>query len=483
MKSIYKSLIALAALALAGNAAFAARFIYNADASSDKYKNVWQWRTGDPDGKMIQSALIGQVRLYQLEDDADNIIFTAASSNKEMDDFPRGEEYNNVKNLDVYDNGTYYGTLCFRGNFIDLNNNSHWRNYDLITIQGTSSYRTEDIVLESKAGIGAVTVVAQMNGNEKKSLGANNGVLNGDGDSCVMGGWYGTNATVNLPSGTSFYLTFNAVTGEITLHTDANNEDNPTSNEFVLDNINYIMPDFGGNPEPFRTLTAKLNESFYGYEYGARLDKCRMLLSVNQKENVSADALTNQWVKYEDRDPSKETAYHYFYSDDVIEPNDPRYDVMLNSAQFGDQIARRNQWALNKNHNDIHDCRNFNKAWYRGYMVAEDATLEDIRNEVNIDDLYFANHPMAKKNGGRKEIRMSMMGNDENRVARTFFMKDNTSGIEETLDDDLGKFEFDEDSGEVQYYNLQGQRILNPVDGQVYIVKRGHEATKEVYIR
>lgn len=476
MKSIYKSLIALAALALAGNAAFAARFIYNADASSAKYKNVWQWRTNGPDGKMIQSALIGQVRVYQLEDDADNIIFTEAPTNTEMGFYGRGEEYNNIKDLDVYDNGKYHGTLCFRSNL-----DGTWKNHYLIAIQGSSSYRTEDIVMAQDSG--ELTVVAGAGDAEVAGLGANKGVLNGDGDSCIMGGWLNNNAVVNLPAGTSLYLTFNAVTGEITLHTDTYNEDNPTSDEFVLDNITYIMPDFGGNPEPFRTLTSKLNDSFYGYQYGARLDKCRMLLSVSQKENVSAEDLTNQWVKYEDRDPSKETAYHYFYSDDVIEPNDPRYDVMLNSAQFGDQISRRNQWALNKNHEDIHDCRNFNKAWYRGYMVAEDKNLQDIRNEVNIDDLYFANHPMAKKNGGRKEIRMSMMGNDENRVARTFFMKDNTSGIEETLDDDLGKFEFDEDSGEVQYYNLQGQRILNPVDGQVYIVKRGHEATKEVYIR
>ncbi|MDE5968312.1 MAG: hypothetical protein K2G64_04315, partial [Muribaculaceae bacterium] len=440
------------------------------------YKNVWQWRSGGPDGKMIQSALIGQVRVYQLEDDADNIIFTAAPVNTEMDNYDRGEQYNNIKDLDVYDNGKYYGTLCFRSNL-----DGAWKNHYLTAIQGSSSYRTEDMVMANDSG--ELTVVAGVGDAEKAGLGANKGVLNGDGDSCIMGGWTNNNAVVNLPAGTSFYLTFNAVTGEITLHTDANNQEDKPCEEFSMDNISYIMPDFGGNPEPFRTLSAKLSSDQYGYQYSKTIEKCRMLLSINQKDNVSSDDLTNQWVKYEDRDPSKETAYHYFYSDDVIEPTDPRYDVMLNSAQFGDQISRRNQWALNKNHNDIHDCRNFNKAWYRGYMVAEGVGLEDIRQEVNIDDLYFANHPMAKKNGGRKEIRMSMMGNDDNRVARTFFMNDNTSGIEETLDDDLGKFEFDEESGEVKYYNLQGQRILNPVNGQVYIVKRGQEATKEVYIR
>lgn len=481
MKSLYKSLLIVGSLALSALSASAANYIYCTDPATPTFANVWAWQTGGSEGKIYKSFFVNQIRCYWLENNGDNVIFTSEDDNEEMNDGNKTGEYHNIADLTLFANDSgklvNKGVIAIRADFAGEN---IWNNYPLSQYDG-SRYRTDEIILANTDNqFNVEAVVADKKG---LGLGASSGILSLDGDKTQIGGWDKANGKVALPQNSKFILEFDAQSGFVTLISNIEEEEDNTSDEFVLDNINYIMPDFGGNPEPFRTLTAKLNESFYGYEYGARLDKCRMLLSVNQKENVSADALTNQWVKYEDRDPSKETAYHYFYSDDVIEPNDPRYDVMLNSAQFGDQIARRNQWALNKNHNDIHDCRNFNKAWYRGYMVAEDATLEDIRNEVNIDDLYFANHPMAKKNGGRKEIRMSMMGNDENRVARTFFMKDNTSGIEETLDDDLGKFEFDEDSGEVQYYNLQGQRILNPISGQVYIVKRGHEATKEVYIR
>ena len=60
-------------------------------------------------------------------------------------------------------------------------------------------------------------------------------------------------------------------------------------------------------------------------------------------------------------------------------------------------------------------------------------------------------------------------------------MADNTSGIEETIDD-MNSLAVPED-GETSYYNLQGQRIVRPADGQVYIVRRGQEATKEVYVK
>lgn len=47
-----------------------------------------------------------------------------------------------------------------------------------------------------------------------------------------------------------------------------------------------------------------------------------------------------------------------------------------------------------------------------------------------------------------------------------------TTGIENVLIDN---------EGEAQYYNIQGMRILNPVEGQIYVVRRGATVTKELY--
>ena len=64
---------------------------------------------------------------------------------------------------------------------------------------------------------------------------------------------------------------------------------------------------------------------------------------------------------------------------------------------------------------------------------------------------------------------------DANKTATSFELKSDgiTTGVEEIT---VGEYE-----GEVEYYNLQGQRVLNPSNG-IYIERRGSKTTKR-YIR
>ena len=64
---------------------------------------------------------------------------------------------------------------------------------------------------------------------------------------------------------------------------------------------------------------------------------------------------------------------------------------------------------------------------------------------------------------------------DANKTATSFELKSDgiTTGGEEIT---VGDYE-----GEVEYYNLQGQRVLNPSNG-IYIERRGSKTTKR-YIR
>ena len=53
------------------------------------------------------------------------------------------------------------------------------------------------------------------------------------------------------------------------------------------------------------------------------------------------------------------------------------------------------------------------------------------------------------------------------------FMYDSTQGVGSILDD--------EEAGEMEIFNLQGQRIAEPTAGQVVVVKRGTRTEKMVW--
>lgn len=122
--------------------------------------------------------------------------------------------------------------------------------------------------------------------------------------------------------------------------------------------------------------------------------------------------------------------------------------------------------AITANETAEHDCRNFNDAYYRFYVYNLNSR-PDLKNVA------------VQTTSIRTPRAVPAQGIENSRVARTFPMKDNTTGVDDIVTD--GGTSVEDTNAPVIWYNLQGQRVNNP-SGGVFIRQQGSKVTKE-YIR
>ena len=67
------------------------------------------------------------------------------------------------------------------------------------------------------------------------------------------------------------------------------------------------------------------------------------------------------------------------------------------------------------------------------------------------------------------DVTITLVYNSDTTLPSSITVKGNTSGIDGIYSND----------NEVEYYNMQGVRVINPENG-IYIVKRDNQVTKEV---
>lgn len=147
----------------------------------------------------------------------------------------------------------------------------------------------------------------------------------------------------------------------------------------------------------------------------------------------TSDDVNYSWVKFEDL--TQYTDENHLWSDNPLTDDENPED-------------RPN--SIDQNHTNHHDCCNFSNAYYRFYAVRE--------NRVS---------PLSA-------TRVVTAPAGEQRVARTIAVNDNTSGVNNvTINSSAGTLPV--------YYNLQGIRVSDPADGQIYIIRRGDTVTKQVY--
>lgn len=166
----------------------------------------------------------------------------------------------------------------------------------------------------------------------------------------------------------------------------------------------------------------------------------------------------NFWVKYESKDR--------YYNEDGT-PTDRNF-LSDNPLHESEQGKAYNWTKIDENNTTTHDCRNFSPAYYRLYMQhtekPESLGTWNTRSTRNIKNPHFT---VDVKNSAKV------------RVARTYPMPDNTTGIEDVIID--GGESVEDANAPVIWYNLQGMRVENPSNG-IYIRVQGKTTTK-VYIK
>lgn len=169
-------------------------------------------------------------------------------------------------------------------------------------------------------------------------------------------------------------------------------------------------------------------------------DTSRKLVRINDCEQAGLSSSIYGWVKYEDISDYEQ------------------WKLEINEAE---KIA--------SNTTNEHDCMNFNDAYYRCYQYCEGSRPGKKDGTVSA----------ASVTGRRAPRAVPQKGSQNSRVARSFAMKDNTTGIEDIVTD--GGESVEETDAPVVWYNLQGQRVSNP-SGGIFIRQQGTKVTKE-YIR
>lgn len=245
-----------------------------------------------------------------------------------------------------------------------------------------------------------------------------------------------TTATITKGNSGSFKI---SVAGTYIVVVNFSDKDNPTinitRNSSTGGDDDDITLDDNGTTYSTTPKIADLMLAYWVGEQQSRSDSHKYII-FNNYEQGSLSGTKFGWAKYEDT--SK-------YNGGMIDAGDT------------DEIM--------ENETAEHDCKNFSDAYYRFYQY----TLNS--------------HPSLSTptpaTGVRAPRAVPAQGIEHSRVARTFAMKDNTTGVDDIVTD--GGTSVEDTDAPVIWYNLQGQRVNNP-SGGVYIRQQGSKVTKE-YIR
>lgn len=188
------------------------------------------------------------------------------------------------------------------------------------------------------------------------------------------------------------------------------------------------------------------------------------VLNVNSNITGVSD-IEYHWAKYEADGEHNQSPYHLFESDTYIHEQDPRHNIIYDARNSrgeltywknGNKIERSH--SIEKSNGTSHDCRNFTDAYYRVYAQSKSTSPVTTKSRFT---------PRA--------VVSNATAGDGARVAYSDFMADNTTGIDSVAIDDKVV------DGPVRYFNLQGIEVAEPQVGQIYIVRIGNTASKQLY--
>lgn len=206
----------------------------------------------------------------------------------------------------------------------------------------------------------------------------------------------------------------------------------------VIDDSNYYTWDMPQEDERYERLIID-NGRGTGWTYENKI----LTFFVDDFSKIKG---THSWAKYEDY-TKYDTADRY-----ILQNAD--HNTGMNGAWIT---------TVEKNTTNSHNCCNFDRAYYRYYYQSDTHPDPVVKNSTSSVKKAQRIHPNFKA-----------------RVAYTVEVEDNTTGVDEIVDDNVAA-EVDPDAP-VFFYNLQGVMVdgNSLVPGNVYIRVQGTVATKLV---
>lgn len=198
--------------------------------------------------------------------------------------------------------------------------------------------------------------------------------------------------------------------------------------------------------------------------------------SIDDQYQADYDASIFSWAKFADYE-----AFENMADDFVLNCSD-HYP-----SDYDSEYEKIGWYNIQTNQNDFHVCRNFNNAYYRVYVHSNNESgkvnepqgirfrLPSAANDEETSTWYSVDGTTAG----------NVDPNATSRIAYTMLIaptNDGTTGVEDILKDrDNGGEDAFDPEAPVEYYNLQGIRVVNPTHG-IYIRVQGKKVSKE-YVR
>lgn len=224
-------------------------------------------------------------------------------------------------------------------------------------------------------------------------------------------------------------------------------------------------------PEWGEIMTGQMLDSFFGTMFGGEPQECEVLVQKNNKVD-GVYRIIDPWYKLFDEEAPDAAAGYYFY----IDASNP--DCVVVPYQSSGVTAGSDGLTYIMSYSENYES-------IEAFLASELGQVGNITMDVETRTINMTTTKILNLKDGTTSTASPLFfyWPDTDPEHLYFCANYNTPGwikIPDFNTDGISSVAVDSNNAKAEYYNIQGIRVDNPIAGQLYIVKKGNEVSKQI---